>query len=115
MIILDHGIPVRFHSLDLFHQFDDESVIQEIVEEVSYTLLSVEAEYGHLPLHRILLWNQSEMPERMFEILGKHCQTEVQHIDLSTLPSFFQYHHHGNCVFLADGGIQLFSSGGTEI
>ncbi len=87
VIILDNGVPVHFHSLELFHKIDSESVMKEIADEVRYTLLSVEAAYGHLPLSYILFWSESEIPNRLSEILSQHCHTEVLRFDLKTIPS----------------------------
>jgi hypothetical protein len=87
MIILDDGIPVCFHSLEIYRQMDAESVMQEIANEVCYTLLSVEAEYGYLPVEYILFWSQSKIPDQLCNILSQQCHADVLRYDLKTLPS----------------------------
>lgn len=86
MIILDNGIPVHFHSLELFHKMNHESVMKEIAEEVRFTLLSLETEYGHLPLNYILFWSQSAIPDLLCTILGQTCHADVLRYNLNSIP-----------------------------
>jgi len=87
MIIVDDGIPVCFRSLELFHNFADETVFREIAEEMRYTLLSLEAEYGHRELGSIEFWSESEIPETLLNLLREECTRNVNLHDLRTLPS----------------------------
>ena len=87
MIVLDEGVPICFRSLELFHDFTDEAVMREIATEVSYTLLSLEAEYGCLEVSFIFFWSESEIPDLLPDILSEQCCAEVLRYDLRTIPS----------------------------
>lgn len=86
MIVVDEGTPVCFRSLELFHNFGDEDVMREIVEEMRYTLLSLEAEYGHRPCSSIEVWSAASLPDRLIQMLGEECVTPVNLHDLSDIP-----------------------------
>ena len=87
MIVVDDGVPVCFRSLELFHDFTDEAVWLEILEEMKYTLLSLEAEYGHRETCSIEFWSESEIPEPLLNLLGEACAGTINLHDLGTLPS----------------------------
>ena len=87
MIIVDDGVPICFRSLELFHDFTDEAVLHEIVEEIRYTLLSLEAEYGHRDECGIEFWSESEVPETLLNMLGNECTGAINVHDLGTIPS----------------------------
>ncbi len=86
MIVVDEGTPVCFRSLELFHNFTDEAVMREIVEEVSYTLLSLEAEYGRREITGVLFWSEAEVPPLLCDLLREECHAEVVLHDLSSIP-----------------------------
>ncbi len=86
MIVVDEGVPVCFRSLELFHNFTDETVMREIVEEVSYTLLSLEAEYGRREITGVLFWSESEIPPRLCDLLREECRADVVLHDLRSIP-----------------------------
>ena len=86
MIVVDNGAPVCFRSLELFHNFAEDDVIAEIVEEMRYTLLSLEAEYGHFDTCALEVWSESELPEQLIEKLAEQCGGSVNLHELSTLP-----------------------------
>ncbi len=87
MIIVDDGTPVCFRSLELFHNFNDEAVRHEILEEMKYTLLSLEAEYGHRDECSIEFWSESEVPRPLLQLLSAECASQISLHDLGTLPS----------------------------
>ncbi len=86
MIVVDEGVPVCFRSLELFHNFTDETVMREIVDEVSYTLLSLETEYGRREITGVLFWSESEIPPLLCDLLREKCGTEVVLHDLRSIP-----------------------------
>jgi hypothetical protein len=86
MIVVDDGVPVGFRSLELFHNFTDEAVMREIIEEMSYTLLSLEAEYGHRDGCALEIWSESEFPEQLITLLKEHCGGPVNLHKLSSIP-----------------------------
>ena len=87
MMVVDDGVPVCFRSLELFHDFSDESVLHEIVEEIRYTLLSLEAEYGHRENCSIEFWSESEIPQLLITLLSEECAGNVNRHNLGTIPS----------------------------
>jgi hypothetical protein len=86
MIVVDDGIPVCFRSLELFHHFTDEAVMQEIIEEMRYTLLSLEAEYGHRDGCTLEVWSDSEFPEPLLNRLRELSDHPVKLHALSSIP-----------------------------
>jgi hypothetical protein len=86
MIVVDDGVPVCFRSLELFHNFTDEAVMREIVEEMRYTLLSLEAEYGHRDGCILEVWNESEFPEQLISLLKGHCGGTINLHALDSIP-----------------------------
>jgi hypothetical protein len=86
MIVVDDGVPVCFRSLELFHNFADDSVMDEILEEMRYTLLSLEAEYGHHANCALEVWSESGLPERLIELLKNQCGGPVNLHDLNSIP-----------------------------
>ncbi|MEI8206808.1 MAG: pilus assembly protein PilM [Kiritimatiellales bacterium] len=86
MIVVDDGVPVCFRSLELFHDFTDEAVMHEIVEEMRYTLLSLEAEYGHRDSCMIEIWSESEFPEQLINLLKEQCGGAINLHALGSIP-----------------------------
>ncbi|MGE4490140.1 MAG: hypothetical protein AB7E95_11420, partial [Kiritimatiellales bacterium] len=86
LIISDDGIPVCIRSLELFHRFTDPAVMQEIAEEVGYTLLSLETSYGHRDIDGVFVWSESEFPAGLCDLLRDKCGADVTHNNLNTLP-----------------------------
>ncbi|MEI7850684.1 MAG: pilus assembly protein PilM [Kiritimatiellales bacterium] len=86
MIVVDDGVPVCFRSLELFHNFTDEAVMHEIVEEMHYTMLSLEAEYGHRDGCMVEVWSESEFPEQLTNLLKEPCGGSINLHSLNSLP-----------------------------
>jgi hypothetical protein len=86
MIVVDDGTPVCFRSLELFHDFTDETVMKEIIEELRYTLLSLEAEYGHRDGCTIEVWSESNLPESLIQMLQTQCGGSINLHDLKSIP-----------------------------
>ena len=86
MIVVDDGVPVCFRSLELFHDFTDETVMHEIVEEMRYTILSLEAEYGHRDGCTVEVWSESEFPEQLTNLLKGPCGGSINLHSLNSLP-----------------------------
>ncbi|MBL7011993.1 MAG: pilus assembly protein PilM [Kiritimatiellales bacterium] len=86
IIVADDGVPVCFRSLELFHNFTDPSVMAEIIEEIRYTLLSLEADYGHSANVRTEVWSQAEFPADLAQMFEELSPGGVILHDLDTLP-----------------------------
>lgn len=87
LIVVDNGTPVCFRPLELFHDFSDRSVVAEIADEVRYTLLSLEAEYGHDPKCQTEIWSVSEIPNALVDALGELSPRGVHLHDLGAIPT----------------------------
>jgi type IV pilus assembly protein PilM len=86
MIVVNDGIPICFRSLELFHNFKDPAVMAEIIEEIRYTLLSLEAEYGHSSNIQTEVWNESEFPAELIQMLTQLSPGGITRNNLSDLP-----------------------------
>lgn len=86
MIVVDEGVPVCFRSLELFHNFTDEAVMREIADEIRYTLLSLEAEYGAHDTYAMEIWSESGLPEPLVAMLTAQCGGTVNLHELSSIP-----------------------------
>jgi len=101
MMVIDDGVPVCFRSLELFHNFADESVQCEIVEDMKYTLLSLETEYGHQDDCIIEFWSESDLPKPLLNRLREAFSGNLNLHDLKTLPSLAE----GLALRAADRGV----------
>ena len=87
LIVVDDASPICFRSLELFHDFNDESVIEEIIEEIRYTLLSLETAYGADNNCLTEFWNESGFSDKLIEGLKSLSPRGVNLHDLNTLPT----------------------------
>ena len=87
MIVLDDGVPVCFRSLELFRDLSTPSVLNEIEEEVRYTLLALEAAYGTNEEVVINFWSTSDIPDALMKRLSGFAPLGVHLYDLTTLPT----------------------------
>ena len=107
IIVTDNGIPVCFRSLEIFHDFSAENIAAEIAEEIRYTLLSLETEYGADADCRTEIWSRSGLPAPIIEELKTISPRGLNQHDLDTLPSLAEglahrsadrSHHHMELV-----------------
>ena len=86
MAITDAGVPVTFRSLELFRNLNDAETQDEIIDEISYTLLSLETEYGSRPVERILFGYEEEIPETLMEKIAARFAVPVEPRRLNGFP-----------------------------
>lgn len=86
MIVVDDGVPVCFRSLELFHDFSSETVMREIADEMRYTQLSLEAEYGHRDEAALEIWSAAGLPEKLVHMLQEPCGGAVNLHELASIP-----------------------------
>lgn len=88
LIISDDGIPICFKSLDPFCGLDDEKNRQYIIEELRYTLLSIEPQYGNKKVQNIDFWGDSRSPSsELVKLLEEGCVRKVDSHNTKEVPS----------------------------
>ena len=87
MIIVDDGVPICFRSLELFHDFKKESVQNEIIEEIRYSLLSLETEYGHNADCQTEIWSELDIPNALNKQLMELSPRGVNQHSLKAVPA----------------------------
>ncbi len=86
LIVVENGVPICFRSLELFRQLTDETNIAEIAEEINYTLLSLETDYGSRKTEAVLFWSNSDIPKQLCELLQQQCNADVTLHNFDALP-----------------------------
>lgn len=87
MIVVDNGSPICFRSLELFHDFSKTGIADEIIEEIRYTLLSLETEYGADTQCLTEIWSRSRLPQDILDRLETVSPRGVNQRDLNVIPS----------------------------
>jgi hypothetical protein len=60
--------------------------MDDITEEISYTLLSLEAPYGHTETCAVEIWSEKTIPRRLVDLLQNECGGPVALHDLQSIP-----------------------------
>lgn len=87
MVWIDRGTPVAFRSLHLFQDLDDPAVWEELLEEIRYTQLALDARYPMDAGARIQIWSKVPFPAPLTKKLRTVANQGVSQFDLSALPS----------------------------
>ncbi|MBN1268231.1 MAG: pilus assembly protein PilM [Kiritimatiellae bacterium] len=87
VIVAQEGVPVVFRALGVQHAAAEEDLIAEVVEEVSYTLASLETEWGVAGAARLDLWAGPGTPAALAGRLGAECGLAVGAHKLEELPA----------------------------
>lgn len=86
MIIWQDGTPVVFRSLGRHGGLSEEGEVTDITEEISYTLASLETEWGAVAGTRIQAWSASQPSPLFLQRLGAVCGGETAVHNLEELP-----------------------------
>lgn len=86
MVIIDHGVPVCFRSLELFNDFSNERIFDEIAEEIRYTLLSLETAYPPNGPCQTEIWTETPFPTALTDRLRTVSPRGVNEHDLDPIP-----------------------------
>ncbi len=90
IMVLKDGIPVMIRSLGSRHDTVSECLFNELIDELKYTLLSLELEHGVANLNKVVLWHHDDSPVEagMSEKVAAECACEVVLESLESLPPF---------------------------
>lgn len=84
LIILHDGHPIHFRALHT--DWAEENTVDQLIEELSYTLTVLDAEHLLPPPASIQIWTLNDLPENLTETLKEKAEIEVLHHYLSILP-----------------------------
>lgn len=86
LIVTRDGIPVMIRALDTRLPLHDPAFAAEAVEEIEYTVMTLEAGWGAMPTMRLAIWTRGAVPAEVVEPIARHAHLAVQAFDLATLP-----------------------------
>lgn len=87
IMVLRDGIPIVFRSLGENSGLTEDEFVDETVDEISHTIMSVELEHGVQERWSISLWRRGEGNERLAAALRDQCSCEVTVKSLDAFPS----------------------------
>ena len=71
MIVLHHGEPVIFRALGLRHQYETQDDYAELLDEMRFTLTTLEAEWGEAEAVCLDIWCEGEIDAPLRAALGE--------------------------------------------
>ncbi len=86
LLVIQEGVPVLMRSLGLPSLGSPAEAAAELIEELNYTLTTLEAEWGTRPAEVIQVWHRAEVPVDFMVRLRAECQLEVETKQLDLLP-----------------------------
>jgi hypothetical protein len=86
LVILDHGTPFLFRSLG---EIPADGMLDELIEEIEYTLTSTETEWGDQEYVTCTLWHWGQTP-RILDRLEEAAGGKVHTRNLSSLPDLHE-------------------------
>lgn len=85
-VICQDGAPVIIRALGTQRHANEEEGSTELSEEVSYTLTSLESEWGVAPMQKILVWHRDEVPQLLMDRLTRETGHPAEAHSLDELP-----------------------------
>ncbi|MCX7591778.1 MAG: hypothetical protein N2255_09135 [Kiritimatiellae bacterium] len=86
LIVAEDGIPILFRPLPGTTGLDEGQLAEEIGNEISYTLMALELEYGARPTESIRIWYRGTPPDRFARKLGERFACNAFSQSLDSLP-----------------------------
>ncbi len=86
VMVARDGVPVVIRGLDTTLSLADPALSREIVEEIEYTLMTIEAGWGAVPSSRLTIATRGAVPAALLEGLAADVQMDVKTVDLGSLP-----------------------------
>jgi len=87
LLVIQDQSPIVFRSLGAHCGLSDPEEIEEIAEEISFSLTSLEAEWGGAVATRMSVWSHEPPSLEFISSLSEECAMDVTVHDLSELPS----------------------------
>ncbi len=85
-VVFSDGVPVLFHPMEAIQEGSSDARMDELVEEINYTLTVLEAEWGPALTPRLDLWTAVEPPEGLTRRLAAADLPVTQARRLGELP-----------------------------
>ncbi len=85
LVVTHDGIPVLFRALGVGGELSPEGV-EELVEDIGYTLTTLEAEWGTAERTHVAIWSSGNVPEELTHCLHTDYKLPVEVHDLRELP-----------------------------
>lgn len=86
LIVARDGIPVMIRALDTRLPLHDAAFAAEAVEEIEYTVMTLEAGWGAMPTTRLAIWTRGAVPADVVDPIARAAGFPVQVFDLASLP-----------------------------
>lgn len=86
MIVIHNGLPVMLRFLGMHGGLESADEIEEIVDEMSYTLTALETEWGVAEAAHLNIWSSSPLPPAMIESLAERSGLAVETAMIDELP-----------------------------
>lgn len=84
VVVMHEGVPLAFRSIDT--SLKDASRMNELAEEIGYTLITLDTEHNLPDPKAINIWTLSGIPDENIATLAEKTTFEVRAHELSTLP-----------------------------
>jgi len=86
MIVIHNGLPVMLRFLGMHGGLADAEEVEEIVDEMSYTLTALETEWGVAEEAHLNIWSSSALPPAMVAALAERSGLAVETAMIDELP-----------------------------
>ncbi len=92
LVVARDGIPVMIRSLEAVVDLSSPGVVDDLAEELSYTLLTLESSWGPAATARLTVWASSLSARSLAETLAANLAAEVNVAALDSLPPLSEGH-----------------------
>lgn len=86
LIVASAGIPVSFRVISLSEDAEDEQIVSELANEIDYTLMTLEREYGSIRGCVVSVWHKGDLSDATVSGLENARSCEVRTFSLDELP-----------------------------
>lgn len=86
MFLIRDGVPVVIRTLDVSLEVGAPAFVNELTQEIEYTLMTAEGTWGAAPTGKLTIWMTGEAPAALLRDLAVACPFPVAAADLAALP-----------------------------
>jgi len=86
LFLLRDGVPVLIRALDTSLDIDQPAFANELMQELEYTLMTAEGNWGPASTGKLSIWTPGELPPGLLRELAEMMPFPVASADLATLP-----------------------------